>query len=49
MPRRREGTIKAGDRVVAVDGRDLTRCTLKEAQELLQRLERAATLTIEYV
>ncbi|XP_050718658.1 glutamate receptor-interacting protein 2-like isoform X3 [Eriocheir sinensis] len=47
-PADREGTIKAGDRVVAVDGRDLTRCSLKEAQELLQRLERAATLTIEY-
>nr|XP_045595100.1 glutamate receptor-interacting protein 2-like isoform X5 [Procambarus clarkii] len=47
-PADREGTIKAGDRLVGVDGRDLTRCTLTEAQEALRRVERSATLTIEY-
>ncbi|XP_071550791.1 glutamate receptor-interacting protein 2 isoform X2 [Panulirus ornatus] len=47
-PADREGTIKAGDRLVAVDGRDLTRCSLTEAQEALRRVERSATLTIEY-
>ncbi|XP_063857426.1 glutamate receptor-interacting protein 1-like isoform X2 [Scylla paramamosain] len=47
-PADREGTIKAGDRLVAVDGRDLSHCSLKDAQEMLQRIERAATLTIEY-
>ncbi|XP_068237802.1 glutamate receptor-interacting protein 2 isoform X2 [Palaemon carinicauda] len=47
-PADREGTIKAGDRLLAVDGRDLTRCSLTEAQETLRRVERSATLTIEY-
>ncbi|XP_042240486.1 glutamate receptor-interacting protein 2-like isoform X2 [Homarus americanus] len=47
-PADREGTIKAGDRLVAVDGRDLTRCSLTEAQEALRRVERSATLTVEY-
>ncbi|KAK7066747.1 Glutamate receptor-interacting protein 1 [Halocaridina rubra] len=47
-PADREGTIKAGDRLVAVDGKDLTRCSLTEAQDTLRRVERGATLTIEY-
>ncbi|XP_063609660.1 glutamate receptor-interacting protein 2-like isoform X2 [Penaeus indicus] len=47
-PADREGTIKAGDRLVTVDGRDLTRCSLTEAQETLRRIERSATLTVEY-
>ncbi|XP_066964417.1 glutamate receptor-interacting protein 2 isoform X2 [Macrobrachium rosenbergii] len=47
-PADREGTIKAGDRLLAVDGRDLTRCSLTEAQETLRRVERSATLNIEY-
>lgn len=45
----REGSIKAGDRLVGVDGRDLTHCTLTEAQEVLRRVERSATLSIELV
>lgn len=35
--------------MVGVDGRDLTHCTLTEAQEVLRRVERSATLTIELV
>nr|XP_053635435.1 glutamate receptor-interacting protein 2-like [Cherax quadricarinatus] len=46
-PADREGTIKAGDRLIAVDGRDLTRCSLTEAQEALRKVERSATLTVE--
>ncbi|CAL4088324.1 unnamed protein product [Meganyctiphanes norvegica] len=47
-PADRDGTIKAGDRLVSVDGRDLTRVSLSEAQETLKKVERGATLTIEY-
>ena len=43
----REGTMKAGDRLIAVDGRDITKCSLIDAQETLRRVERTATLTIE--
>ncbi|CAL4088328.1 unnamed protein product, partial [Meganyctiphanes norvegica] len=47
-PADREGTVKAGDRLVSVDGRDLTQVPLSEAQNTLKRVERGATLTIEY-
>ena len=46
---RSEGSIKAGDRLVGVDGRDLTRMGLTEAQEALRGVERQASLTLEYV
>ncbi|KAL1116508.1 hypothetical protein AAG570_004980 [Ranatra chinensis] len=45
----REGTVKVGDRLLAVDGRALSGCGLSEAQELLKgRQGTTAWLTIEY-
>ncbi|RXG71508.1 Glutamate receptor-interacting protein 2 [Armadillidium vulgare] len=44
----RKEVLKAGDRLVAVDGKDLTRCTLNQAQIALQEIENVATIGIRY-
>ncbi|KAF0312701.1 Glutamate receptor-interacting protein 1 [Amphibalanus amphitrite] len=47
-PTDREGTVKAGDRLLAVDGVRLTHATLAEAHRALTAVQRQAVLTIEY-
>ena len=45
----REGSIKAGDRLVAVNGHSLTDSTMAEAQDCLRNSGNAVSLTIEWV
>ncbi|XP_022646854.1 glutamate receptor-interacting protein 1-like isoform X3 [Varroa jacobsoni] len=47
-PADREGTIKPGDRLIAVDNVHLTGATLYEAKTVLKQVERQVLLTIEY-
>ncbi|XP_075525445.1 glutamate receptor interacting protein isoform X1 [Dermacentor variabilis] len=47
-PADREGTIKAGDRLLAVDNINLNNASLNEAMAVLKQVEKQALLTIEY-
>ncbi|XP_023221786.1 glutamate receptor-interacting protein 1-like isoform X2 [Centruroides sculpturatus] len=47
-PADREGTIKAGDRLLAVDSFNLTLATLQEAMSILKQVTREALFTLEY-
>ncbi|XP_075729407.1 glutamate receptor interacting protein isoform X2 [Rhipicephalus microplus] len=47
-PADREGTIKAGDRLLAVDNINLNNASLNEATAVLKQVEKQALLTIEY-
>ncbi|XP_054709118.1 glutamate receptor-interacting protein 2-like [Uloborus diversus] len=47
-PANRTGIIKAGDRLLAVDGINLARATLQEALQVLKQLKQSALFTIEY-
>ncbi|XP_077546378.1 glutamate receptor interacting protein isoform X3 [Haemaphysalis longicornis] len=47
-PADREGTIKAGDRLLAVDNINLNNASLNEAMAVLKQVENQALLTIEY-
>ena len=44
----REGTVKPGDRLLAVDGVRLTHASLSEAHRALTSVQRQAVLTVEY-
>lgn len=44
----RVGIIKAGDRLLAVDGFNLSQATLQEALQTLKQIKQTALLTIEY-
>ncbi|KAH7975230.1 hypothetical protein HPB49_025279 [Dermacentor silvarum] len=46
-PADREGTIKAGDRLLAVDNINLNNASLNEAMAVLKQVEKQALLTIE--
>ncbi|XP_064483424.1 glutamate receptor-interacting protein 2-like isoform X2 [Ornithodoros turicata] len=47
-PADRDGTIKSGDRLLAVDNINLHNASLNEAMLVLKQVERTALLTIEY-
>ncbi|EEC03692.1 glutamate receptor interacting protein, putative, partial [Ixodes scapularis] len=47
-PADREGTIKAGDRLLAVDNVNLNSASLNEAMAVLKQVDKQALLTIEY-
>lgn len=44
----RVGVIKAGDRLLAIDGINLSMVTLQEALQILKQLKQTALLTVEY-
>lgn len=44
----REGTIKIGDRLLAINGVKVTQCTLSEALSLLRNSNQEARFLIEY-
>lgn len=47
-PADRDGTIKAGDRLLAVDSFNLTLASLQEAMSILKQVNREALFTLEY-
>ncbi|GAB6020230.1 hypothetical protein CHUAL_002950 [Chamberlinius hualienensis] len=47
-PADREGTIKPGDRLVAIDNRNLPNVSCSEVSAIFNRIEREAVFTIEY-
>ncbi|CAN8001135.1 unnamed protein product, partial [Ixodes hexagonus] len=47
-PADREGTIKAGDRLLAVDNINLNTASLNEAMAVLKQVDKQALLTVEY-
>ena len=44
----REGTVKIGDRVLAMNGLNVTQCTLAEALSVLRHADTRVTMLIEY-
>ena len=44
----REGRLRVGDIILAIDGIDVSSATLRSASRLLQSPRRAITLTVEY-